>query len=58
MINVGIDAWHFRPLDDKKIQFITTAMEKFYDQNVFPATPDLKEFQTNMNTLKFKKWPV
>lgn len=58
MINVGIDAWHFQPLDDKKIQFVTTAMEKFYDQNVFPGTPDLKEFQTNMSTTRFKKWPT
>lgn len=35
MINVGVDAWHFRPIDEDTIDFCRTACEKHYDQNVF-----------------------
>jgi calcineurin-like phosphoesterase family protein len=36
MINVGVDAWHFRPVSEPEILFCWNAMQKFYDQNVFP----------------------
>jgi calcineurin-like phosphoesterase family protein len=36
LINVGIDAWHFRAVSEKEISFCYTAMTKYYDQNVFP----------------------
>lgn len=56
MINVGVDAWHFRPLDDNTIQFVTTAIEKYYDANVFPTVPDLKTIQSGMSADDFKTW--
>lgn len=36
MINVGVDAWHFKPVSEKEIVFATIACQKFYDENVFP----------------------
>jgi calcineurin-like phosphoesterase family protein len=45
MINVGIDAWNYEPIDENKIGFITTAIEKYYDENVFPLTIKLKEYE-------------
>jgi calcineurin-like phosphoesterase family protein len=36
MINVGVDAWHFRPVSEDEIDFCRTACEKYYDSNVFP----------------------
>lgn len=36
MINVGVDAWHFKPVSENEILFCWTAMQKFYDENVFP----------------------
>lgn len=36
LINVGIDAWHFRPVSEKEIVFCYTAMTNYYDKNVFP----------------------
>jgi calcineurin-like phosphoesterase family protein len=36
MINVGVDAWHFRPVSETEILFCWNAMQKFYDENVFP----------------------
>jgi calcineurin-like phosphoesterase family protein len=36
MINVGVDAWNYEPLDEKRIQFVTNAIAKYYDNNVFP----------------------
>lgn len=35
MINVGVDAWHFRPVSETEILFCWNAMQKFYDENVF-----------------------
>ena len=35
MINVGVDAWHFRPVSEDQILFCWNAMQKFYDENVF-----------------------
>lgn len=35
MINVGVDAWHFRPVSETEILFCWNAMQKFYDHNVF-----------------------
>lgn len=36
MINVGVDAWHFKPVSEDEILFCWNAMQKFYDENVFP----------------------
>lgn len=36
MINVGVDAWHFYPVSEAEIDFCATAIEKYYDENVFP----------------------
>jgi len=36
MINVGVDAWHFRPVSEDEIDFCRTACEKHYDKHVFP----------------------
>ena len=36
MINVGVDAWHFRPVSMAEILFTKDAIDKsFYDDNVF-----------------------
>lgn len=36
MINVGVDAWHFRPVSQDTIDFCFNAMDNHYDYNVFP----------------------
>ena len=36
MINVGVDAWHFKPVSEDEILFCWNAMQNFYDENVFP----------------------
>lgn len=36
MVNVGVDAWNFRFVDENQIDFIRTACEEHYDENVFP----------------------
>jgi len=36
MVNVGVDAWHFRPVSEKEILFVHNAIVKgYYDANVF-----------------------
>lgn len=35
VINVGVDAWHFRPVSQDEIEFCFNAMENHYDNNVF-----------------------
>jgi len=35
MINVGVDAWHFRPVSDKMILWQINGIRNHYDQNVF-----------------------
>lgn len=35
MINVGVDAWHFRPVSETEILFCWNTMKNFYDENVF-----------------------
>ena len=36
MVNVGVDAWHFRPVSEQELTFIHTAMKNNrYDKNVF-----------------------
>jgi len=36
MVNVGVDAWHFKPVSMKEIMFVKNAVDKgFYDENVF-----------------------
>lgn len=36
MINVGVDAWNFNIVSEKMIIFTREAIEKHYDENVFP----------------------
>ena len=36
MVNVGVDAWHFKPVPETTIDFIMNACKKYYDENVFP----------------------
>lgn len=36
MVNVGVDAWHFKPVSETEIDFCMNACEKYYDENVFP----------------------
>jgi len=36
MINVGVDAWHFKPVSEDEILFCWNAMQNFYDKNAFP----------------------
>lgn len=35
MVNVSVDAWHFRPVSEQEILFIRNAIEHYYDANVF-----------------------
>ena len=36
MVNVGVDAWHFRPVSEDEIKFVHNAITKgYYDDNVF-----------------------
>lgn len=35
MINVSVDAWHFKPVSETEILFCYNAMQNFYDENVF-----------------------
>lgn len=36
MINVSVDAWHFKPVSEDEILFCYNAMLNYYDENVFP----------------------
>lgn len=36
MINVGVDAWHFKPVSEDDIRFTYNAIKNHYDRNVFP----------------------
>ena len=53
-INVGVDAWNYKPLSTDDIKFVTTAMEKHYDNDVFPLVKDLEAQRTLMTTEKYK----
>lgn len=35
LINVGVDAWHFKPVSEETIRFCFNAMQNHYDENVF-----------------------
>lgn len=35
IINVGVDAWHFKPVSHKQLLFCWNAMENHYDNDVF-----------------------
>ena len=37
MVNVGGDAWHFRPVSLEQVLFVKNAIENHYDKNVFPC---------------------
>lgn len=41
MLNVGVDVHHFRPVDAATIPFHKTAIEKFYDGDVWVAYNDI-----------------
>ena len=56
IINVGVDAWNFKPLSEAEILFITEAMGKHYDENVFPLEQNLEAFRKNAASEGFKKW--
>lgn len=47
MVNVGCDAWHFKPISLDLVMFSINGINKFYDANVFAG-----ELECN---LKFKK---
>lgn len=36
MVNVSVDAWHFKPVSEEEILFIINGCDKHYDANVFP----------------------
>lgn len=36
MINVGVDAWHFKPVSEDEILFCWNSMEYHYGEDVFP----------------------
>jgi calcineurin-like phosphoesterase family protein len=36
MINVSVDAWHFKPVSENEIAFTLNAINNHYDKNVFP----------------------
>lgn len=36
MINVGVDAWNYEPVSEDTILFCWNAMQKYYDEDVFP----------------------
>lgn len=36
MINVGVDAWHFKPVSQDELLFCYEAIKNHYDSNVFP----------------------
>ena len=35
MLNVGVDAWHFKPVPEDKVLFQMNGIRNFYDENVF-----------------------
>ena len=35
MINVSVDAWHFRPVSEEEILYVWNAIQNHYDNNVF-----------------------
>lgn len=43
IVNVGVDAWHFRPVSEKQIFFIKNAIQNHYDENVFPLNSHLSD---------------
>lgn len=36
MVNVGVDAWHFKPVSEDEILIIHNAIKNHYDENIFP----------------------
>jgi len=39
MINVSVDAWHFKPVSEDEIIFAMHGIKNHYDKNVFPYCP-------------------
>lgn len=49
MINVGTDAWHFKPISEEMIKFQINGIRKHYDENVFAG-----ELEANLKSKKTK----
>lgn len=49
MINVGTDAWHFKPVSEEMIKFQINGIRKHYDENVFAG-----ELEANLKSKKTK----
>ena len=51
MVNVGVDAWHFKPVSMDQVKFQINGIRKYYDINVFagelPANLELEYAQKN-----------
>jgi calcineurin-like phosphoesterase family protein len=52
LINVGVDAWHFRPVSEVEIEFCYNAMKNFYDDNVFTNRIKEREMQEYMDEIE------
>ncbi len=50
MVNVGCDAWHFKPISIDQVMFSKNGIEKYYDINVFAG-----ELDCNTKYTKYKK---
>ena len=35
MLNIGVDAWHMRPVSEAEVVFMFTAIDRFYDDDVW-----------------------
>jgi len=35
MVNVSVDAWHFKPVSKPEIEFVKGGIDNYYDENVF-----------------------
>lgn len=47
MVNVGVDAWHFRPVSEDRIIYTINAIRNHYDKNVFPNKTTNNDKQSN-----------
>ena len=52
IINVGVDAWHFRPVSEDEILFCYNAMQNFYDNNVFISKLREEVLQKEMDEIQ------
>lgn len=52
MLNVGVDAWHFKPLTEKDILFFYNAICKYYDEDVWASDLHANSVHNNRGKLK------